>query len=99
MSDKMNFLIDVLKGNDAFKTLLKNDKTGKSLCVSGLTAVSKAYIIYSMCRVRNVTALCVASDEKEAQILCNDLCSMGVKALFYPVRDYNFIDIQSKSHE
>lgn len=99
MSDKMNFLVDVLKQNEAFKTLLKNAKTGSSLCVSGLTSVSKAYIIYSMCRAKNVTALCIASDEKEAQTLCNDLCSMGARAMFYPVRDYNFIDLQSKSHE
>ncbi len=99
MSDKMEFLLDVLKHNETFKTLLKNTKIGKSLCVSGLTAVSKAYIIYSMCRAKKVTALCIASDEKEAQTLCNDLCCMGIKAMFYPVRDYNYIDVQSKSHE
>lgn len=99
MNGKMNFLADILKNSPAFKSLLKNAKTGKSLCVSGLSAVNKANVIYALCLLKGVTAFCVASDEKEAQTLCNDLCSMGLKACVYPVRDYNFLDFQSKSHE
>ena len=99
MKGKMNFIVDALKNSPAFKSLLKNAKTGKSLCVSGLSTVNKAAVIYSLCRLKGVTAFCVASDEKEAQTLCNDLCSMGLNACVYPVRDYNFLDFQSKSHE
>lgn len=99
MTDKMNFLVNVLKNSPAFKSLLSNAKTGKSLCVSGLSTINKANVIYALCRLKGVTAFCVASDEKEAQTLCNDLCSMGLKACVYPVRDYNFLDFQSISHE
>lgn len=99
MTDKMKFLVNVLKNSPAFKSLLSNAKTGKSLCVSGLSTINKANVIYALCRLKGVTAFCVASDEKEAQTLCNDLCSMGLKACVYPVRDYNFLDFQSKSHE
>lgn len=99
MTDKMNFLVDILKNSTAFKSLLSSAKTGKSLCVSGLSTINKANVIYALCRLKGVTAFCVASDEKEAQTLCNDLCSMGLKACVYPVRDYNFLDFQSKSHE
>ena len=99
MADKMNFLVNVLKNAPAFKSLLSSTKTGKSLCVSGLSTINKANVIFSLCRLKGVTAFCVASDEKEAQTLCNDLCSMGLKACVYPVRDYNFLDFQSKSHE
>lgn len=99
MTDKMKFLVNVLKNSPAFKSLLSNAKTGKSLCVSGLSTINKANVIYALCRLKGVTAFCVASDEKEAQTLCNDLCSMGLKAYVYPVRDYNFLDFQSKSHE
>lgn len=99
MTDKMNFLVNVLKNAPAFKSLLSNAKTGKSLCVSGLSTINKANVIYALCRLKGFTAFCVASDEKEAQTLCNDLCSMGLKACVYPVRDYNFLDFQSKSHE
>ena len=97
--NNMNFLVDVLKSNPAFKTLLKNAKAGKSLCVSGLSAINKANIINALCRLKGVTAFCVASDEKEAQTLCNDLSCMGLRAYVYPVRDFNFLDFQSKSHE
>lgn len=99
MTDKMNFLVNILKNSPAFKSLLSNTKTGKSLCVSGLSTINKANVIYALCRLKGVTAFCVASDEREAQTLCNDLCSMGLKACVYPVRDYNFLDFQSKSHE
>lgn len=95
----MNFLVNILKNSPAFKSLLSNTKTGKSLCVSGLSTINKANVIYALCRLKGVTAFCVASDEKEAQTLCNDLCSMGLKACVYPVRDYNFLDFQSISHE
>ncbi len=99
MNGKMNFLVELSKENSAFKTLLKNTKPGRSVCASGLSAVGKAHIIYSLCRLKGVTAFCVASDEREAQTLCNDLCCMGLKACFYPVRDYNFLDLESKSRE
>lgn len=99
MADKMNFLVEVLKNNSAFKSLLKNTKQGKSLCVSGLSAINKANIIYALCRLKGSMAFCVASNEKEAQTLCNDLCSMGLRAYVYPVRDLNFLDFQSKSHD
>ncbi len=99
MTDKMNFLLGALSKNSVFGTLKKNAVKGKSLCVSGLAPISKAYLIYGLCHAKNDTALCVASDEKEAQTLCNDLCSMGLNALVYPVRDYNFLDFQSRSRE
>lgn len=95
----MKFLIDALKQSDTFKSLLKSVKKGKSICVSGLSAVTKANIIYALCRSKGVTAFCVASDEKESQTLCNDLTCMGLRAYVYPVRDLNFLDFQSRSHE
>ena len=98
--EKMNFLPEVFGRSAAFRNLLRNTKTGKSLCVSGLFPVAKANVINALCRAKKKTALCIASDEREAQTLCNDLCCMGLSALVYPVRDYNFLDeIASRSHE
>ncbi len=98
--NKMDFLPEAFGRNAAFRNLLKNAKTGKTLCVSGLFPVAKANIINTMCRAKKKTALCVASDEREAQTLCNDLCCMGLSAFVYPVRDYNFLEeISSRSHE
>ena len=97
--NQMKFLSEVFGRNEAFKNLLRHTKTGKSLCVSGLFPVAKANIINALCRAKGVPALCIASDEREAQTLCNDLCCMGLKAFVYPVRDYNFLEFQSRSHE
>lgn len=97
---QMSFLTDVFSRNQAFCSLLKNTKNGKSLCVSGLFPAAKAAIISSLCRSKKKTALCIASDEREAQTLCNDLCCMGLSAFVYPVRDYNFSEeISVRSHE
>ena len=95
----MNFLKEAMRSNSVFASLQKNIKRGRSLCVSGLSAVTKAGVIFSLCADRDEPALCIASDEREAQTLCNDLCCMGLNALVYPVRDYNFLDFQSRSHE
>ena len=93
----MNFLKEAMRSNSVFASLQKNIKRGRSLCVSGLSAVTKAGVIFSLCADRDEPALCIASDEREAQTLCNDLCCMGLNALVYPVRDYNFLDFQSMS--
>lgn len=95
----MRFLIDVLKQNSTFKALEKAVKNGRSLYASGLSTVNKANVIYALCRLKNTSALCIASDEKESQQLCNDLSSMGLRAYVYPVRDLNFLDFQSRSRE
>ena len=98
--NKTGFLPEVFGRSEAFQNLLRSTKTGKSLCVSGLFPVAKANIINALCRAKKKTALCIASDEREAQTLCNDLCCMGLSALVYPVRDYNFLEeISSRSHE
>ena len=99
MDHKMDFLLGALNGSPPFNTLKKSVKNGRSLCAAGLSAVNKASLIFALCRQRKTAALCIASDEKEAQTLCNDLCCMGINALVYPVRDYNFIDLQSRSRE
>ena len=95
----MRFLIDALQNSEAFKALESSIKHGKSVCASGLSAINKANVIYALCRRKGVTAFCVASDEREAQSMCNDLTCMGLRAYVYPVRDLNFLDFQSKSHE
>ena len=97
--NNLNFLVDVLKESPVFKTLEKNVKPGRTVCASGLSTINKSNIIYALCRLKGVTAFCLASDEKEAQTLCNDLSCMGLRAHVYPVRDFNFLDFQSRSHE
>lgn len=95
----MKFLVDVFKNSEVFNSLEKAIVRGGSVCATGLSAVHKAHIIYSLCCRKRTTAFCIASDEREAQTICNDLASMGLKAYFYPERDFNFRDMQSASRE
>ncbi len=95
----MNFISEAMRGTAPFQSLQRNLKTGRSLCVSGLSAVCKADVIFSLQSGRETPSLVIAADEKEAQTLCNDLCCMGLRALVYPVRDYNFLDFKGVSHE
>ncbi|MGN0489475.1 MAG: transcription-repair coupling factor [Ruminococcus sp.] len=95
----MKFLTDVLLKFDGFKTIQNSLKSGKTLCATGLTEIHKGTFIYSLCHLKNVRAFCVAPDEQKAQTLCNDLCSMGAKAIFYPSRDFIFRDVSGKSRE
>ena len=62
--NNLNFLVDVLKESPVFKTLEKNVKPGRTVCASGLSTINKSNIIYALCRLKGVTAFCLASDEK-----------------------------------
>lgn len=93
----MKFLSDILAQNGGFKKIEKALKPESAVCVTGLTEIHKSILINSLCRLRNVRAFCVAPDEQKAQTMTNDLCSMGLKALFYPSRDFIFREISGKS--
>ncbi len=95
----MNFLSSVLSRNEAFNTILKAVAPNAPVCAAGLTEIHKSILINSLCRSLNVRALVVSSDEQKAQTMCNDLCAMGVRALFYPSRDFIFREISGKSRD
>ncbi len=95
----MKFLTDVLSRETAFQKINKSLLPRSSVCATGLSEIHKSALIYSLCRLRNVRAFCVAPDEQKAQTVTNDLCSMGLKAYFYPSRDFIFREINGKSRE
>ena len=47
---KMNFIAQAVGGSAPFATLRRNLKKGRSLCVSGLSAVCKADVIFTLIR-------------------------------------------------
>lgn len=73
--NNLNFLVNVLKESPVFKTLEKNVKPGRTVCASGLSTINKSNIIYALCRLKGVTAFCLASDEKRRR-----LCAMTFRA-------------------
>lgn len=95
----MKFLSQVLSKSRDFQKILEAVTSGRSACVSGLTAVHKAIFIYTLCSLKKSRAFCVASDEREAASICDDLTAMGLKAEVYPYRDFTFRDMEGKSRE
>ncbi|WP_316607752.1 transcription-repair coupling factor [uncultured Ruminococcus sp.] len=95
----MQFLDSVISRTKEFRTIDNAIKEKSRSAVIGVSGVHKANIISSLCRENAVRAFCVAQNEQEAQILCNDLSSMGLRALVYPKKDFIYIPSQIKSHE
>lgn len=95
----MKFLCEVLKSSKDFLKIGSAAAKKQSVCVSGLTTVHKASMIYALCSFTKSRAFCVACDEREAATLCDDLSAMGMKAAVYPYRDFTFRDVAGKSRE
>ncbi|MGX8701250.1 transcription-repair coupling factor [Caproiciproducens sp.] len=96
----MKFLTNAISGLKEFQELEAAVKTSAlPAAVTGLSGIHKANIIYSLCVKSKRRAFVVAGDENEAQRLCDDLAAMGMRPLFYPVRDFNFRDTAGSSHE
>ena len=95
----MQFLDSIIAQSKEFKALENAIKEKSRAAAIGVSGVHKANIITSLCRSRSVRAFCAAQNEQEAQVLCNDICAMGLRAMVYPKKDFTFITSQVKSHE
>lgn len=96
----MKFLENIIEKIPEYKTLQKAIQSKPcSVAVTGLTGVHKAHIISTLPFSQKMGAFVVASDEHEAQVFANDLTAMGRKAYFYPIRDFIYKDINSRSRE
>jgi transcription-repair coupling factor (superfamily II helicase) len=95
----MDFIYNSISELKSYKKLESYTEITGAVAVTGLNTGFKANIIAALCHFKNVRAFCVASDEKEAQVLCNDLCTLGYSAKVYPLRDFNFRDVSGISRE
>ena len=66
---------------------------------TGLSGIHKATIINALVQDTNKTALLLAADEAEAQRICQDLTSMGLRSFIYPTRDFTFRNVESASRK
>ena len=66
---------------------------------TGLSGIHKATIINALVQDTNKAALLLAADEAEAQRICQDLTSMGLRSFIYPTRDFTFRNVESASRE
>ncbi len=96
----MKFIQNTTSKLREYKLLREALKSPSSAAVAaGLTTQLKANIIHTLCSDFGSKAFIIVDDEAQAQTLANDLASMGGKPLLYPVRDFNFRNMQSISKE
>jgi transcription-repair coupling factor (superfamily II helicase) len=96
----MKFLDTILKDLPEYRALsLAVGRGGGVAAATGLSGVHKAHVVSALVVEHGRRALLIAADEGEAQRLCNDLLSMGRRALVYPARDFNFRDTEGQSRE
>ena len=96
----MRFLTNAISALPEYRSL-ESAVEGRALpaAVTGLSGIHKAAMIDALCARLGRRAFVVAGDESEAQRLCDDLTAMGLRALFFPARDFNFRDTEGSSHE
>lgn len=82
-------------------TLLLDAVRGGALpaAVSGLSGVHKAAVLYSLWVHTGRRVFLLAGDEAEADRFVSDLTAMGMRALYYPVRDLSLRQGEAASHE
>lgn len=66
---------------------------------AGLSTSLKSNIIHTLRSDFGAKAFILVPDEVQAQTMANDLAAMGEMPLIYPVRDFNFRNMQSISKE
>ena len=96
----MKFLKNIILKSPSYQAILDSINYKKTpIALTGLSLIHKSHIIYSLCTEQKRRAFVVAADESEAQRMANDLQSMGLNSFIYPLRDFNFCDVDSKSRE
>ena len=95
----MKFIYELITKQKPYRELSAALKEGSAVGATGLSAVHKASVIYSLCKEKGKKAFCICADEREAQTLCSDLATMGLNILFYPYRDFSLQAVSGASHE
>lgn len=96
----MEFLKNILPQMIEYKRLLNHiNKKYLPVGVTGISAVHKAHLIFSLRKNENKKAFVIAANEPEANKLLIDLKAMGCKAYLYPARDYMFREVEAQSLE
>ena len=67
--------------------------------VLGLPFSAKAHILNFLAERVGKKALCIVPDESAGRKLTSDIKSLGGKAVFYPAKDFVFIDSATKSRQ
>ena len=100
MNKQFGFLKEVINCDSDFLSLLSAVNAGKLPAVcTGLGGIYKAVNIAVLSEEVKTPITVITSGEAEAYALYNDLVSLGVDALYYPLRDLSLAGIYGESRE
>ncbi len=96
----MKCLANALKQNRDYTLLLDAvKKQALPAALTGLSGIHKAVLLYSLWLHTGKRVFCLCADETEAHRLLEDLTALGMRALFFPVRDLSFHQNETASRE
>ena len=96
----MKFIHEALKNSFEYRELSKAFQNNLTPAVlTGVTAVHKAAVIYSLLNETKRSCLMLTSEDAEAMKFFEDFSSLGLKAAIYPSRDFSLRDTSGASHE
>lgn len=96
----MNFIFNILKQSKKYKKIIDSIKSNRlPFEVTGLSDIHKSIFLGTLFKDLESPILFIAHSESAANKICENLKSMGIKAEFYPARDFIFYEVAGKSFE
>ncbi|MBQ3052362.1 MAG: transcription-repair coupling factor [Clostridia bacterium] len=96
----MKFLNQILKRDPDYNLLLSDIEKGRlPLACTGLSHIHKAAVVDAIVAHLSKKAVVITQDEASANELANDLSSLGIKTLNFPLRDYCIGNLSGYSRE
>ncbi|MCQ2450403.1 MAG: transcription-repair coupling factor [Clostridia bacterium] len=87
----MEFLFNILKNEPEYRKMLSDVKKGDvPIAASGLSSIHKALLTGALATELKEKVVLITHDEASALNMCNDLLGFGIRAVYFPYRDYNF---------
>jgi len=96
----MSCFVNLFESNKEYTQILMSIEKGRlPMGVLGLPFSAKAHILNFLAERVGKQALCIVPDESAGRKLTSDIKSLGGKAVFYPAKDFVFIDSATKSRQ
>jgi len=96
----MKFINEILLKDPDYKSLSVDiQKERLPVACTGLSLITKAAVIGSIVRDTGRKVVVITHDEASANEIKNDLCSMGLNCLNFPLRDYCIGNLSGYSKE
>ena len=96
----MSCFSEILRDSPEFKLIVSGVRqTRLPMGVLGLSHIHKAHLTLSLVQKLERKAILIAPDEAQCTRLTEDLCSMGLRAVHFPARDFNLRTTEGVSRE